>query len=255
MKRAFRYITAHFVEEVWAVERWAERQTRWDVEHLSDVTHHTCSGGCSETEDRHATELLLHDAQELVVGPEVVTPLRAAVHLIDNEARESTCFVHLLQFVHEPDTGVIGNQLSAECWERTRPRNFFTVYFWQASLVWRREAWVESWYPSSPDERVWRHLCLTMRTAVRRRWQTCAERTTDPPWATREVKRPMSHLTHITTQRGRCAPAPSEERVVRVWLMYGRLNANPLIAEQEVESKDSCRHLSAWWGWRHDVPL
>ena len=93
---------SYFVEQVWSVEGGAEREASGNIEHLLDVSDDARGGSGSQSQDGHATELRLHDRQELVIRPEVVAPLRAAVHLVDDQSSEPTRFVHLLQLVHEP---------------------------------------------------------------------------------------------------------------------------------------------------------
>ena len=52
-----------------------------------------CRGGGSEAEYGDVGEEALHDAEELVVRPEVVAPLAAAVHLVDRQPGEDAGLV------------------------------------------------------------------------------------------------------------------------------------------------------------------
>ena len=57
----------YLIKEVVPVEGSPEGETALDLEDFLDVGQHMAGGGGCEAQDGHAWELLLHDAQELVV--------------------------------------------------------------------------------------------------------------------------------------------------------------------------------------------
>lgn len=69
------------VEQVRPVVRGPEHQAVLQREHLFHVLQDLGSGGGCEAENGNGGELALQNPQDLVVGPEVVSPLTRAVNL------------------------------------------------------------------------------------------------------------------------------------------------------------------------------
>eukprot|EP00965_Chrysotila_dentata_P202984 6181449-Pleurochrysis_carterae.AAC.3 len=74
------------VPQVGPVERAHEADAVREAEDGDDVVQHALGGGGGERHHGHGGEVELELGQLLVVGPEVVAPLRHAVRLVNHEA-------------------------------------------------------------------------------------------------------------------------------------------------------------------------
>lgn len=72
-----------------------------NVQHFLHVEYHFGGGRGRHTQNRYVREHGLQRAQEFIVGTKIVSPLRAAVHLVNGYHMQLLGQIAFLQCVHE----------------------------------------------------------------------------------------------------------------------------------------------------------
>lgn len=115
------------IKQVRPIEWCSQNETVLYVEHLLYVDNDLRRGRCSYAQYGNIRKHCLQIAQELVVGPEVVAPARATVHLIDGEHTQFTGKVGLLE------SGQKSFALCQPLWGNVQ--QFKIAFVWENSLL------------------------------------------------------------------------------------------------------------------------